>query len=219
MPSNSKQFLKRYCYECHDSSTQEGSVDLEEIGFTISSDVQTAERWEYQNVVKQLTGVRLDTTTLPDDQATSGFDTSGASLFFSRDQLEEYLRLAKSALELSFFPPPAQKTRTVLIEPEKRYLPHYTNATKRMCDKLKQARAWRAQNNTTRKPPSEFGFLDEYQVKKKGLEQPCQVVASIRAIHCSTTKPYRRYFDSYHQRRWLHTDKIPGPQTASIRAI
>lgn len=44
-------------------------------------------RREYANTIEALLGVQPDTSLLPDDEATTaGFDTAGASLFFSRDQ-------------------------------------------------------------------------------------------------------------------------------------
>lgn len=228
MPEKYGQFFQTYCYDCHDASTQEGSVNLEAIDFTVSSDIQTAQRWakvlnainsgemppeqsdpiedddklefldalsqqvvlarrilsdsggvitlrrlnrrEYQNTMEQLTGIRPDISTLPDDQATSGFDTSGASLFFSSDQLEAYLALARSSLELSFFPPPQRRPRTIRIEPEDKYTAHYTKVVQRMRETLDRAKAWKAQKN--KRPPEAFGFLDEYQVKKRLSNYP-----------------------------------------------
>ncbi len=228
MPTQHLQFLQRYCYDCHDSSTQEGSVDLESINFKVSADVETAQRWakvldavnsgemppedsapiedadklefldalsnqmvlarkilsdsggviplrrlnrrEYQNTIEQLTGIRPDVSTLPDDQATAGFDTAGASLFFSSDQLEEYLALARRNLELSFFPVQRKKVKTTRIEPEEKYTKHYIKAVNRMEETLSRARKWQAQKN--KKPPSEFGFLDEYQVEKNLSNYP-----------------------------------------------
>ncbi len=223
MPAKFEKFFEAYCYQCHDSSTQEGSVDLENLDFTVSSNLATAELWakvlneinsgqmppedsdpieddhklvfldalsnqmvlarkilsdsggvitlrrlnrrEYQNIIEQLTGIRPDVSTLPDDQATSGFDTNGGSLFFSSDQLEEYLALARKTLELSFFPPKLKKRRVVRIEPEKKYTAHYTKVVKRMHEQIKNAKAWEAQQGG--RPPSDFGFLDEYELKKR----------------------------------------------------
>ena len=45
MPKEHLNVLKTYCFDCHDSSTQEGSVDLESLSFEISKDIETAERW------------------------------------------------------------------------------------------------------------------------------------------------------------------------------
>ena len=120
-------------------------------------------RREYQNTVEALLGVRPDVSILPDDQATAGFDTIGASLFFSSDQLENYLATAKETLKLALATPHPAKTRTVRIEPEEEYTPHYEKALAALQDNINRAIAWKAQSE---KPASEFGFLDEYGAKK-----------------------------------------------------
>ena len=45
MPKNYTKLFHRYCFECHDSDSQEGGVDLETLPLQISRDIQTAERW------------------------------------------------------------------------------------------------------------------------------------------------------------------------------
>ncbi len=120
-------------------------------------------RREYQNTIEALLGVRPDVSSLPDDQATAGFDTVGASLFFSSDQLENYLATAKATLQMALATPHTAKMRTVRIEPEEEYTPHYANALAALQDNIKRATAWKSQSE---KPASEFGFLDEYAAKK-----------------------------------------------------
>jgi len=214
--------FEKYCYDCHDSSTQEGSVDLEAIPFEIGKDIETAEKWakvlnainsgemppedseqiaddeklefldalstqmvmarkilgdsggvitmrrlnrrEYQNTIESLIGVQPDVSTLPDDQATAGFDTAGASLFFSSDQLEQYLAVARKSLELALNPPRSRKSKTVRIEPEERYTPHYTDVAKELRRRLKNAKDYAAQSE---RPPSDFDMLDKMQARKQ----------------------------------------------------
>ena len=57
-------------------------------------------------------GVRIDAESLPDDSNAGGFDTAGASLFFSSDQFEQYLDVAHEALDeaLTFGPKPKVQT-------------------------------------------------------------------------------------------------------------
>ena len=45
MPQKHSEVFRKYCLDCHDSDTKEGSVDLEAISFDISRDIPTAERW------------------------------------------------------------------------------------------------------------------------------------------------------------------------------
>lgn len=223
MPAKHQAVFKKYCYDCHDSKTAEGTVDLEAIPFKISTDIEVAERWakilnainsgemppadsepiddgeklrllkdlseqmviarnilsdsggvvtmrrlnrrEYANTIEALLGVRPDVSNLPDDQATaSGFDTQGASLFFSSDQLEQYLATAEQTLRLALRPPVTAKAKTVRVEPEEDYNHRYAVALEEMEDRVRRSAAYHAQKE---KPPSAFGFLDEYQAGKQ----------------------------------------------------
>ncbi|TWU57632.1 DUF1592 domain-containing protein [Rubripirellula reticaptiva] len=121
-------------------------------------------RREYANTIESLLGVRPDVTTLPDDQATSGFDTVGSSLFFSSDQLEQYLATARATLELALTSKSPIKSKTVRIEPEVEYNPHYAAAAAAMRDIAARSNAFLSQSE---KPASDFGLLDEYQARKQ----------------------------------------------------
>ncbi len=113
-------------------------------------------------------GIRPDISTLSDDQATAGFDTSGASLFFSSDQLEQYLATARVTLELVLRSRTPLKSRVVRVEPEEEYTPHYAVAAERMRNTSARARAFLAQQE---KPASAFGILDEYQAKRQQVAE------------------------------------------------
>jgi mono/diheme cytochrome c family protein len=126
-------------------------------------------RREYQNTIESLLGVRPDVSNLPDDQASTKYDTTGASLFFSSDQLEHYLAAAKATLQLSLKPSPDKKSKTVRVEPEEYYNKFYAEAAAELKDREIRAAAYFAQKG--KKPPSEFGFLDEYQVKKQRKQE------------------------------------------------
>ncbi len=122
-------------------------------------------RREYANTIEALLGVRPDVSSLPDDQASSGFDTQGASLFFSSDQLESYLAAAKQSLTLCLLPDESNaKAKTRRVEPEQAQTAHYREYLTTIKDEFDRATAWKSQKE---KPPSEFGLLDEYQAKKK----------------------------------------------------
>ena len=41
-----RSLFKSYCYECHDSVTEKGEVDLETLSFNMSENLQTAEIWQ-----------------------------------------------------------------------------------------------------------------------------------------------------------------------------
>jgi len=56
-------------------------------------------RREYRNTIRELLDVEVDVGDLPADGGIGGFDTAGASLFMSSDQIERYLALARRALD------------------------------------------------------------------------------------------------------------------------
>jgi hypothetical protein len=158
-PQEHQTFFKKHCLDCHDSSTQEGGVDLESLSFSIAT-IEQAERWqkvlnvlnsgemppedsgqpdgiekadfldelaqtmvsarrsladsggritmrrlnrrEYQNTIEQLLGFKVDVSSLPADGGSGTFDTVGASQFISSDQIEQYLKLGRSAIDEAF---------------------------------------------------------------------------------------------------------------------
>jgi len=77
-------------------------------------------RREYRNTVQHLLGVHVNVESLPADGGSGTFDTTGASLFLSSDQFEQYLKLGRSAVDEMFERDAAlkQKPRVVRVEPE-----------------------------------------------------------------------------------------------------
>ncbi|MEM7476252.1 MAG: DUF1592 domain-containing protein [Planctomycetota bacterium] len=122
-------------------------------------------RREYSNTIESLLGVRPDVSSLPNDQSASGFDTQGASLFISSDQIEQYLASARHSLKLSLLPRKQPATRTIRIQPEEEYTQRYATAAEEMRDIKRRSEAFLSQSE---KPASDFGFLDAYQAKKQG---------------------------------------------------
>ena len=210
----------KYCLECHDSLTEEGGVNLDDLSFKIDT-VASAELWqkvlnslnsgemppedepqlsdkektqflddlshemvaareilsdsggmitmrrlnrrEYENTIYDLLGVKIDAEDLPADTNSDGFDTTGASLFFSSDQFEQYLRLGRRALDETFLlSKEAPKPLTFKRESE----PPINKFFEKLSSKLKadydKAQEWRAVAET--KAPKAFGFLDENDV-------------------------------------------------------
>ena len=221
MPAVHAKVFETYCYDCHDSGSQEGSIDLESISFDLGKDIPTAERWqkilnvvnsgemppkdetqisaeektafldslsnqivvarkilsdnggvitlrrlnrrEYQNTLEALLGVRPNVSDLPDDQGSSDFDTAGASLFFSSDQLEQYLAVAAQTLEIAFFHKPVS-SELVRIEAETENTPLFQKRVDMYQDIVDRSDAFHAQKQ---KPPTEFGFIDKHEAVKK----------------------------------------------------
>ncbi|MEM8668149.1 MAG: DUF1592 domain-containing protein [Planctomycetota bacterium] len=119
-------------------------------------------RREYANTIESLLGVRPDVSQLPSDQVGEGFDTQGASLFMSSDQIEQYLATARIALQQCFDAKPSSDEFVRRVEVEEQFLPKYREYFDDWAGKDKIAQAYFGQNS---KKPSDFGLIDEYQAK------------------------------------------------------
>lgn len=210
----------KYCLECHDSLTEEGGVNLEDISFKIDT-IASAELWqkilnslnsgemppedetqlsdeektqflddlshemvaareilsdsggmitmrrlnrrEYENTIYDLLGVKVDAEDLPADTSSDGFDTTGASLFFSSDQFEQYLNLGRRALDETFL---LSKVAPKLLSFKRESEPSINKFFEKISSKLKtdydRGQEWRAVADT--KTPKDFGFLDDNDV-------------------------------------------------------
>lgn len=220
VPERHFAMFEKYCLECHDSLSEKGGVNLEDLSFKLDS-VEQAEKWqkilnsmnsgemppedeqqvtndekagflddlshemvdarellcdtggvitmrrlnrrEYENTVYDLLGVRIDAEALPDDGGSGGFDTTGASLFFSSDQFEQYLDLAYEALDSTYQFGKKPPKHTLQRESETSANKRFANATAKLKRDFSEAKKWRATKGT--KKPSDFGFIDESDVK------------------------------------------------------
>lgn len=229
MPEIHFEVFEKYCLECHDSLSEKGEVNLEEISFSLTESIQTAELWnkvlnsinsgemppedepqisetekaaflkdlsekmvlarsilsdsggevtlrrlnrrEYANTLEELLGVRPDVSSLPDDQASAKYDTMGASLFFSSDQLEAYLETATEAIDLALNAKQTSntekdKTETVRIEPEEFYNEHYLRIASDLLDRAQRNYSWQLAGGTD-DIAKDFGFLDGWQAGRQ----------------------------------------------------
>ncbi len=123
-------------------------------------------RREYENTIEELLGVSIEAEELPKDASTGSFDTVGSALFFSSDQLEQYLNIAKRALKAAITTPLDQEPTKILKESE-----IATNKTiQKRYDKLLDAKIRGDQWKKSDKSPTEFGFIDAARVKfEEGL--------------------------------------------------
>ncbi len=224
MPERHFKMFEKYCLDCHDALTEKGELNLEDLSFNLTEDIQTAETWnhilnsinsgemppedkkqisddektvflrdlsenmvlarsilsdsggvitlrrlnrrEYGNTLEHLLGVAPDVSLLPDDQASSEFDTMGASLFFSSDQLEQYLATARKTLELALLAKPAKPSEIVRIEPEEIYIPLYAELAKKKLETATSYYSWLAAGGADENS-KEFGFLDGWQAGRQ----------------------------------------------------
>ena len=117
-------------------------------------------RREYINTMRDLLGAEVNADDLPDDASSGGFDTAGASLFFSSDQFEQYVKIARQSLDQAIVKGPQPKTRTSLIEVEMDSTRKITNRYNTLYDSHQRAELWKKSN----KKPTEFGFIDSARV-------------------------------------------------------
>ncbi|MEM7697264.1 MAG: DUF1592 domain-containing protein [Verrucomicrobiota bacterium] len=123
-------------------------------------------RREYANTVEAILGLRPDTSLLPDDRASAEYDTEGASLFFSSDQLEQYLATAKSALELALLSKPPGDSEIRRFEPEDTYVPLYAELAREQLDRADRYYGWLAAGGTD-DLAKDFGYLDGWQAERQ----------------------------------------------------
>ncbi len=119
-------------------------------------------RREYENTIEDLLGVSIDASDLPSDANSGGFDTSGGALFFSSDQFEQYLALARKALDAAIVTGSKPETKIVRIEAEEE-----ANRRVRMIFRGYQKQgnvAWNKWQASKGKPTTDFGFIDEAEI-------------------------------------------------------
>ena len=103
-------------------------------------------RREYRNTIQYLLGVNINVESLPADGGGGTFDTTGASLFLSSDQFEQYLKLGRSAIDEMFERQAAlkQKPRVFRVEPETTVNVASRKSMRRMSEANDRFMRWKA---------------------------------------------------------------------------
>jgi hypothetical protein len=114
-------------------------------------------RREYVNTIRDLLDVAVDPRDLPADDDGGNFDTIGSGLFFSADQFQQYLKLARVALDDALVSGPQPRLRSGRVEPELEINKHIQGSHDRYAADKKRHEEWKAAGG----PPSKFGFDDE----------------------------------------------------------
>ena len=125
-------------------------------------------RREYANTMRELLGVEVDVSELPDDANAGGFDTSGGALFFSSDQFERYGKIGREALDLAIVDA-AEKP-----ELRKEHIEVEVEANRRITGILRgyymggyrKYSQWKASKG---RPASDFGLADEQEMNFRKL--------------------------------------------------
>ncbi len=239
LPEKHLAFLKAHCYDCHDSVTREGKVDLETLPLSITT-LQQAELWqkvlnalnsgemppedslqpgndekadflddlagtmvsarralsdsggmitmrrlnrrEYRNTIEQLTGVKVDVNSLPADGGSGTFDTVGASLFLSSDQIEQYLKLGRQAIDEAFEWQTARKTAStestiIRVEPEKTINPANEKEIADIEDEYARFTRWQKGVDEAAKTPENQAKIAEIRKTDRLIDHPIRFYA------------------------------------------
>jgi hypothetical protein len=124
-------------------------------------------RREYTNTIRDLLGVEVDASALPNDSNSDGFDTSGSSLFFSSDQFENYLAIARQALDSAIVTGPRPEKQIVRVQAEIAGKRYFQNRYDQELDKHNRFLAWK---NSNGRPPTDFGYND-YALAERAEKQ------------------------------------------------
>ena len=116
-------------------------------------------RREYVNTIRDLLGVTPDAAELPSDASPGTFDTVGSSLFFSGDQFEQYLALARAALDEAIVVGQRPETTTKRIEVETDATAQVQKRLDKWLEGYQRAMKWEAAKG--KKSVRDFGFDDE----------------------------------------------------------
>lgn len=81
--------------------------------------IRRLNRREYANTMRDLLGVPIDTTGLPQDGKLDGFDTIGDAQFMSTIHFEKYLQLGRLALDRALVAGSGPDRSVVRVEPER----------------------------------------------------------------------------------------------------
>lgn len=130
-------------------------------------------RREYVNTVEQLLGVRVDENTLP-EEGGGGFDTSGASLFISSDQLERYMAVGRDAIDETYVRSAlaGKKPKSIRIEPEKTVNVFNDKRRKELADTRKRYLKWKVGFDKAIKTPKNQALIAKLRKEDPRLAKP-----------------------------------------------
>lgn len=118
---------------------------------------------EYANTIRDLLGVNVDVSSLPDDMSGGSFDTTGSGLFLSSDQLEKYLTIGRAAIDEALDPAWIDRTKvTKRVEAETTLRNLYQKQFDVRSDELRRVKLRREHPD---QPALNFGFVDDARVK------------------------------------------------------
>ena len=131
-------------------------------------------RREYQNTMEYLTGVRVSAESLPSDEGSGSFDTAGGSQFVSSDQIEQYLKLGRSALDEMFARRVSQpqEPKVFRVEPEKTINPANEKAIKETEEAQSRYTRWKEAVDKIKDTPENLAIIAAIREKDARIDHP-----------------------------------------------
>ncbi len=134
---------------------------LSDSGGTIT--IRRLNKREYEHTIRELLGGPVEVQDLPNDGGGGTLDTFGKALYFSSDQFEQYLAVARKALDNAIVSGPPVATRKERIEVEEEANRRITGILRGY--QMGGFRAYRQWTAAKDRPPSDFGLVDEKEME------------------------------------------------------
>lgn len=90
MPEKHWNLLEQYCIDCHDAETQKGKLNMEDLSFEISKDIETAQHWD--NILAALNANEMPPEKkkqIPDDEKADFLQDLSRQMVMARDILAD----------------------------------------------------------------------------------------------------------------------------------
>ena len=160
---------------------------------------------EYLNNIKALLGVVVDADDLPDDDNSGTYDTVGASLYLSADQIEHYLKIGRKAIDLNLLiAGEAQNLNKKMVRIEPEYI------TKQLQSGQDRSRTHMENYTKWKKAGGEESQLAEFGFKDKSHAEFAKHVWDQNNVS------YQRYLDRPKADRGMFLDCTTGYLTEQL---
>ena len=132
-------------------------------------------RREYRNTLRELLGVEINVSELPSDGGAGSFDTAGANLFISANQLEQYQSLGREALTEAFERQAAARVEKKLHYEAETTTPIVTKFVAHQIDARERARRWAKAVEDAAAQPENADLVAQLRTKLKNPKDISQL--------------------------------------------
>ena len=132
-------------------------------------------RREYRNTLRELLGVEIGVNELPSDTGAGGFDTAGANLFMSANQIEQYQSLGREALTEAFERQAAASVEEKLHYEAEAWTPMVAKFVAHQIDARERAQQWVKAVEEAVSRPENAEIVAELRTKLKNPKDVSQL--------------------------------------------